>query len=191
MNQTEVHALLEQHGAIQHGHFLLSGGLHSDTFVQTALVTQHPGITERLGHSLGERFEPSKPTIVLAPAVAGLIIGHEVARYLNVPMVFCERVDGAMTLRRGFEISSDDRVLIVDNAMTDGGSKREVVEMAKSLGAEVVGVAIIVDRSSDVSLGVPLESLIALDTQEWKPEDCPLCAEGSAPVSPGSRHLAR
>jgi orotate phosphoribosyltransferase len=106
-------------------------------------------------------------------------------------MVFCERVDGAMTLRRGFEISSDDRVLIVDNAMTDGGSKREVVEMAKSLGAEVVGVAIIVDRSSDVSLGVPLESLIALDTQEWKPEDCPLCAEGSAPVSPGSRHLAR
>jgi orotate phosphoribosyltransferase len=189
MNSAEVHSLLEEYGAVQSGHFLLSGGLHSDTFVQTALVTQHPGVAERLGHGLGEKFASSDPTIVLAPAVAGLVIGHEVARYLGKPMVFSERVDGAMTLRRGFAIDGDDRVLIVDNAMTDGASKREVVELAQSLGAEVLGVAIIVDRSDNVSLGVRLESLLHLETQEWKPEDCPLCKEGSAPVSPGSRHL--
>jgi orotate phosphoribosyltransferase len=189
MNSAEVHSLLEEHGAIQTGHFLLSGGLHSDTFVQTALVTQHPGVAERLGHGLGEKFSAEGPTVVLAPAVAGLVIGHEVARYLGVPMVFSERVEGVMTLRRGLTIDGQDRVLIVDNAMTDGASKREVVELAQSFGAEVLGVAIIVDRSDNVSLGVPLESLLRLETKEWKPEDCPLCKEGSTPVSPGSRHL--
>ncbi len=189
MNETEVRALLEEYGAIQSGHFLLSGGLHSDKFVQTALVLCQPNLAERLGHGLGERFMSSGATIVLAPAVAGLVIGHEVAKFLRVPMIFCERVDGAMTLRRGFMLGADDRVIIIDNAMTDGGSKREVVELAKSLGAEVLGVGIIADRSDGVSLGVPLEALLRIETQEWKPEDCPLCAEGSTPVSPGSRHI--
>jgi orotate phosphoribosyltransferase len=189
VNATEVHELLTEHGAILEGHFKLSSGKHSDAFVQTALVLSHPGIAERLGHELGRRFEDMKPTVVLSPAVAGIVIGHEVARYLNVPHVFCERVDGKMRLRRGFEISKDDKVLVVDNAMTDGASKHEVLDLAKSCGAEVVGVGIIADRSDGVSFGVPFESLLRLETNEWDADDCPLCRQGSQPDAPGSRHL--
>lgn len=189
MNEAETRELLTEHGAILEGHFKLSSGLHSDVFVQTALVLCHPGIAERLGHELGERFVDVAPTIVLSPAVAGIVIGHEVARYLNVPHVFCERVNGAMQLRRGFNITTDDRVLVVDNAMTDGGSKKEVLDLVRSLSAESVGLGIIADRSDGVSFGVRFESLVRLETKEWDPSDCPLCRDGSQPEAPGSRHL--
>lgn len=189
MNEAEVHAVLEEYGAMQHGHFKLSSGRHSDVFVQTALVLCHPGIAERLGHELGRRFQDAGVTVVLSPAVAGIVIGHEVARYLNVPHVFCERVEGAVQLRRGFAIDRTDRVLVADNAMTDGGSKKEVIDLARSLGADVVGVAIIADRSDGASLGTRLESLVRIETTEWDAEDCPLCARGLALNTPGSRHL--
>ena len=189
MNQTEVLEVLEEHEAILKGHFKLSSGRHSDVFVQTALVLSHPGIAERLGHELGCRFADAGVTVVLSPAVAGLIIGHEVAKYLNVRHVFCERVEGAMQLRRGFHIASDDQVLIVDNAMTDGGSKKEVVDLAKSFGADVAGIGIIADRSEGVSFGVRFEALAHIATVEWDPDDCPLCRDGKDLQAPGSRHL--
>ena len=189
MNETEVLEVLEEHDAVLKGHFKLSSGRHSDVFVQTALVLSHPGIAERLGHELGCRFADAGVTVVLSPAVAGIVIGHEVARYLNVPHVFCERVDGAMRIRRGFDITGEDKVLIVDNAMTDGGSKQEVIDLARSCGAEVVGVAIIADRSDGVSFGVPFESLARIATTEWDPDECPLCRDGSELEAPGSRHL--
>jgi orotate phosphoribosyltransferase len=191
VNEPELHELLVRHGAILHGHFKLSSGRHSDTFLQTALVTKYPHLAERLGHELGARFGDSGATVVLGPAMAGLIIGHEVARYLGVPMLFCERVDGALELRRGFELGPDDRVLIADNAVTDGLSKREVIDLVKAHGADVVGVGVIVSRSDKISLGVPFETLLTLPTVDWEPDACPLCAEGSAPTAPGSRHLVR
>lgn len=191
MNEAEVLDLLEEHGALQKGHFKLSSGRHSDVFVQTALVTCYPGIAERLGHELGCRFATSGVTVVLSPAVAGIVIGHEVARYLNVRHVFCERVEGRMRLRRGFSIGSHESVLVVDNAMTDGASKQEVIDLVNEIGADIVGVAIIADRSSDVSFGAPLEALVHIGTTEWDADDCPLCSEGLPLDAPGSRHLAR
>jgi orotate phosphoribosyltransferase len=189
VNTAELHDLLERHGGVLHGHFKLSSGRHSDTFLQTALVTKHPHIAERLGHELAQRFANSGATVVLAPAMAGLIIGHEVARSLNVPMLFCERVGGTLELRRGFELQPHDRVLIIDNAVTDGLSKREVIELARKSGAEVVGIGVIVSRSENISLGVPFETLLTLPTIDWEPEQCPLCAKGSPIQAPGSRHL--
>lgn len=191
MNEAEVLDLLEEHGALQKGHFKLSSGRHSDVFVQTALVTCYPGIAERLGHELGCRFESSEVTVVLSPAVAGIVIGHEVARYLNVRHVFCERADGRMRLRRGFSIGSDENVLIADNAMTDGASKTEVIDLVREIGADVVGIAIIADRSKDLSLGAPVEALVRIGTTEWDADQCPLCREGLPLDAPGSRHLAR
>lgn len=191
MNEAEVRDLLEEHGALQKGHFKLSSGRHSDLFVQTALVLCYPGIAERLGHELGRTFEGAGVTVVLSPAVAGIVIGHEVARYLNVRHLFCERVDGTMELRRGFSVGADDNVLVADNAMTDGASKQEVLDLVARKGADVAGVAIVADRSDGVSFGVRLESLLRLDAREWDADECPMCREGMAIDAPGSRHLAR
>ncbi len=189
MNEAEVHELLTEHGAIQQGHFKLSSGRHSDVFVQTALVLSHPGIAERLGHELGERFASAAPTIVLAPAMGGVIIGHEIARHLGIPMVYAERVEGRMTLRRGFTLGSDDRVLVAENTVTTGGSQKEVIELARDHAADVVGVAAVVDRSGGVSFGVPFEVLLRVEAESWDAEHCPLCRDGSPPTAPGSRHL--
>jgi orotate phosphoribosyltransferase len=160
-------------------------------FLQTALVLKHPHLAERLGHELARHFADAGATVVLAPAMAGLIIGHEVARYLGVPMLFCERVDGTLELRRGFELSPEDRVLIIDNAVTDGLSKREVIELAHKYGSEVIGVGVVVARTENIDLGVPFRTLLTLPTTDWEPEACPLCAKGSEVTAPGSRHLVR
>jgi len=189
VNETEVHSLLEKHDAIQRGHFKLSSGRHSDVFVQTALALRHPGIAERFGHELGKRFASVGADMVLSPAVAGLIIGHEVARELHVPHIFCERVEGKMALRRSFELKPGDKVLIADNAITDGKSKFEVIELVTEADAEVVGLAVIADRSDGVSFGVPFERLVHLATTEWDQEDCPMCVDGEPLDVPGSRHL--
>jgi len=189
MNETEVHALLEEYGAIRSGHFKLSSGKHSDVFVQSALVLCWPGIAERLGHDLGARFAQLKPTVVLGPALGGVIIGHEIARYLGVPLLYAERVGDRMTLRRGFQLGSDERVLIAENTVTTGGSQKEVIELARAYGADVVGVAAVVDRSGGVSFGIPFEALLRIQAPAWPADECPLCAQGSTPESPGSRHL--
>lgn len=189
MNEAEVHALLEEHDAIQSGHFKLSSGNHSDTFVQTALVLCFPGIAERLGHSLGAKMADVEATVVIGPALAGIVIGHEVARYLEVPMMFSERVEQKMELRRGFTLGPHDRVLIVENVVTTGGSQREVIDLVGSTSAEVVGVGALVDRSSGVSFGVPYRWLLGVQPEQWEPDDCPLCSRGEALTSPGSRHL--
>lgn len=189
MNEAELRDLLERHGGVLRGHFKLSSGRHSDVFLQTALVLKHPHLAERLGHELGSRFANAGATVVLAPAMAGLIIGHEVARHLGIPMLFCERVDGSLVLRRGFALSSSDRVLVIDNAVTDGLSKREVIDLARANGADVVGVGVVVARSENIALGVPFQTLLTIPAEDWEPEACPLCARGSEPTAPGSRHL--
>jgi orotate phosphoribosyltransferase len=189
VNEIEVREVLEEHGGILEGHFKLSSGKHSDVFVQTSLVLCHPGIAERLGHELGCRFEDAGATVVLGPAMGGVIIGHEIARYLGVPMIYAEREEGRLTLRRSFALSDDDRVLVAENTVSTGGSQKEAIVLAREHDAEVVGVAAIVDRSPGVTFGVRFETLLALDAPAWNPDDCPLCRKGSNPVAPGSRHL--
>lgn len=189
MNETEIVAALEGQGAVQHGHFKLSSGLHSDLYVQCALALRWPGIAERLGHELGSRCKYTEATVVLAPAMGGLIIGHEVARQLDVPMVFSERVEGRMTMRRGFVLDPTQRVLVIEDVVTTGRSQLEVLELASGFGATVVGVGAIVDRSDGAAFGVPFESLIRMRAQNWTAGDCPLCERREAVTAPGSRHL--
>lgn len=190
MNATEALALLEKQDAVRRGHFRLSSGLHSDTYVQCALVCAHPGIAERLGHELGTRFADERPTLVLGPAMGGVILGHEVARQLGVPMVFSERVEGQMTLRRGFRIQEHDRVLVVEDVVTTGRSQREVMQIIADADAQTVGVGALVDRSEDVSFGVPFRSLVRMEAARWSPDECPRCRAGEALDEPGSRRLA-
>jgi len=191
VNQAEVLSAFERSDAIRTGHFKLSSGLHSDTYLQCALVLQHPGISERLGHELGTRLAEHEPSVVLGPAMGGVIIAHETARFLGVRALFAERVDGALALRRGFALDPGDRVVVVEDVVTTGRSPREAIDLAKEAGAEVVAVGAIVDRSSDASFGVPFEWLARVDAHSWAPETCPLCASGDEPTSPGSRHLVR
>ena len=140
MESGDVLNLLKECGALLEGHFQLSSGKRSDRYVQCALVLQSPARAGLLGVALGEKFADDRVDIVVGPAMGGLIIGHEVARFLGAKSVFTERVDGRMTLRRGFSLEPGERVLVVEDVVTTGGSAREVVELVRALGAEVVGV---------------------------------------------------
>ncbi len=191
MNATELRSSLEEHGGLLAGHFRLSSGRHSDLFVQTAAILKYPGIAERLGHELGRRFERSNVSVVLGPAMGGVIIGHEIARYLGIPMIYAEREGGELKLRRGFTLAPDDNVLIAENTVTTGGSQKETIDLSRTYDVDVAGVAAIVDRSPGVSFGVPFEVLLKIDATSWDAGDCPLCAQGSELSSPGSRHLSR
>ncbi|HVE92132.1 MAG TPA: orotate phosphoribosyltransferase [Actinomycetota bacterium] len=191
MNSSEVLALLERQDAVRRGHFVLSSGLHSDTYVQCAQVLQWTGTAERFGHELGLRLAETRPSVVLGPAMGGIVIGHEVARQLGVRMIFSERVAGAMKLRRDFSVERGERVLIVEDVVTTGGSQVEVIELVRAAGGEVAGVGTIVDRSAGVPFDVPFESLVAMEAPRWQPDECPLCAGGEPMSSPGSRRVGQ
>lgn len=177
-------------GALLEGHFRLSSGLHSSGYLQCALILQHPADAEQLGQAIAERVRRLRASVVLSPALGGVVIGHEVGRGLGVRAVFVERQDGAMVLRRGFVLSETDRVLVVEDAITTGGSTRETIQAATAAGAQVVGVASIVDRSGGrARFDVPFESLLKIDLPTYQPEECPLCAKGLPVVKPGSRPM--
>ena len=175
-------------GALLEGHFRLSSGLHSTGYLQCALVLQHPATAERLGKALGEATRGLGANAVLSPALGGLIIGHEVGRALGVRAIFAERQDGTLTLRRGFTLSESDRVLVVEDVLTTGGSTRETIQVAQAAGARVVGAAAIVDRSGGTAaFDVPFASLLPIDLPTYAPDACPLCAQGLPVIKPGSR----
>ena len=188
MDSDAVLDLFRKSGALLEGHFRLTSGLHSDRYMQSALVLQYPDLAAALGKALGERVAHLQPTAVLSPALGGIVIGHEVARALGIKAMFAERVDGNLTLRRGFSLTAADRVLLVEDVITTGGSTRETGNVATAAGASVVGAASIVDRGSDPQrLNLPLFSLVVLDVAAYQPEACPLCAKGIPVVKPGSR----
>jgi orotate phosphoribosyltransferase len=188
MPHVDVLDRLRHLGALLEGHFRLTSGLHSPVYLQCALILQHPAEAERLGQELATLMAQARPTVVLSPALGGLIIGHEVARALGVRAVFAERVDGALTLRRGFDLSPVDRVLVVEDVVTTGGSTRETIDVAKALGASVVGAAAVINRSGKENpVDVPFAALAAITPPTYQPETCPLCAEGVPVVKPGSR----
>jgi len=188
MTRDELLDLFQRSGALLEGHFRLTSGLHSPGYLQCALVLQHPAHAEALGHALGDLTRALRPTVVLSPALGGIVIGQEVGRALGVRAIFAERQDGALMLRRGFMLSETDRVLVVEDVLTTGGSTRETMQVAKASGAHVVGAASIVDRSGGgVAFDVPFHSLLAIDLATYEPDKCPLCARGLAVVKPGSR----
>jgi orotate phosphoribosyltransferase len=190
MTQDEVLTIFKQAGALLEGHFRLTSGLHSDRYLQCALVLQHPELAARLGSALAllmKELAPP-PDLVLAPALGGILVAHEVARALGAAGLFAERVDGQLTLRRGFTIGPGSRCYVVEDVVTTGGSTRETIEVARRSGGIVTAAGSLIDRSAGKSdLGVPRAALAVLDVPAWPPETCPLCAAGSRPVKPGSR----
>lgn len=188
MTEADLLSLFRRSGALLEGHFRLSSGLHSPGYLQCALVLMRPRDSEALGAALGERVRALGATHVLSPALGGIVIGQEVARALDLPALFAERVDGALTLRRGFALGPSDRVLVVEDVVTTGGSTRETMQVARAAGATVVGACAIVDRSGgNPGLDVPFHALLPMALPTYQPEACPLCAQGVDVVKPGSR----
>ena len=179
-------------GALLEGHFLLSSGLHSPKYLQCALVLQDPARAERLCSRLARAFADDRVETVVGPAMGGILVAYELARALGARAIFAEREEGRMRLRRGFRIEPGQRVLLAEDVVTTGGSLREVLALVREAGAEVVGVAALVDRTSgrDPGFGMPLTALVQLDVPTHVPEECPLCREGVPVVKPGSRTAA-
>jgi orotate phosphoribosyltransferase len=198
LKREELLRMFESAGAIRHGHFELSSGLHSGTYVQCALVLQYPRFAEKLGQALAALFSDARIEAVVSPAIGGLIIGQEVARALpeakntiggGVPALFVERdASGMMTLRRGFSLTPDQHVLVVEDVWTTGGSTQEAIRVVEEAGARVVAAGALIDRSGGkIEFEVEAQSLIQLPIASFEPEDCPLCRQGSIAVKPGSR----
>jgi orotate phosphoribosyltransferase len=191
MSSTTTESVLDRFrrvGALLDGHFRLTSGLHSSGYLQCALVLQHPGEAEACGSAIAGQTRALGAATVLSPALGGIVIGQEVARALGIRAIFAERQDGALTLRRGFTLDPGERVLVVEDVVTTGGSTRETIEVARAAGAEVVGAAAIVDRSGGQQpVGVPFVALATLALPTYQPDACPLCAAGLPVVKPGSR----
>lgn len=191
MKREEILKLFEQAGAIREGHFELSSGRHSETYVQCALVLEHPPAAEQLGRALAGSFCDLRVACVVSPALGGILIGHEVARALGVRSLFVERDrSGQMALRRGFELTPGERVLVIEDVWTTGGSTRETIGVVEQAGGLVVAAGALIDRSGGrLELNVPSRALLEMDVPSYEPDDCPLCRAGGAPVRPGSRFL--
>jgi orotate phosphoribosyltransferase len=193
---TELLDLFRERAALLEGHFQLSSGLHSPRYLQCALVLADPPVATRLGEELADLLlrdgAAHGVTTVVAPALGGILVAHEVARALGVRSMFTERQDGAMTLRRGFTLSAADRVVVVEDVITTGGSTREVIDAVKAQGAQVLAAGSLVDRSGGAAeVGVSRRSLLAVDVPLWPAGSCPLCAAGGVAVKPGSRPAPR
>ncbi len=188
MNRESVIKIFKEHGAFHKGHFKLSSGLHSEYYLQCALVLAYPKVAAKLCKELAAKFIGKKIDIVIGPAVGGITAAYEVARALGARGIFSEREDGKMILRRGFKLEPGEKVLVIEDVTTTGGSAQEVVDLANSLGAKVVGVGAVIDRSGGkAKFSVPFKSLAQLKIETFQPEDCPLCKAGKPIIKPGSR----
>ena len=175
-------------GALLEGHFRLTSGLHSPGYLQCALVLQHPAEAEACGAAIADGVRALGADVVLSPALGGIVIGQEVARALGVRAMFAERQDGKLTLRRGFSLSPGEKVLVVEDVVTTGGSTQETIDVARAADARVVGAAAIIDRSGGQQrIDVPFHALATVALPTYEEGTCPLCAEGKPVVKPGSR----
>ncbi len=180
--------ILKECGALLEGHFLLSSGRHSNRYCQCAKLLQYPDKAEQVLSVAAEKLKDVEFDIVVGPAMGGIIVAYELGRQCGKPAVFTEREDGKMTLRRGFSIEPGQKVLITEDVVTTGKSSLETAEVLKSYGAEVVGIACIVDRSAE-KLELPIYSCTKLDIESYDKEECPLCKQGIAYIKPGSRNI--
>ena len=175
-------------GALLEGHFVLSSGLHSAVYLQCALVLQHPLVAEEFGRAIADQFRSQQISTVASPAIGGIVIGHEVARALGARFIWTERQDGAMVLRRGFSVSKGERILVVEDVVTTGGSTRETIAALQANGAEVVGAASIIDRSAgQADVGVPRLALATINVASVEQTVCEACKRGEPAIKPGSR----
>ena len=187
MDREELMKMLEETGAIRYGHFLLSSGMHSDTYIQCALLLMYPEYAEKLGKALCSLFSDIDFDLIASPALGGIIIGYEVAKKANKPFVFTERNGkGEMMLRRGFTIQAGMKVLIIEDVVTTGGSVYEVRDVIEGLGGKVVGCGSIIDRS-EAPILLMLRSLLKMKLNIYDPSDCPLCKRGIPLEKPGSK----
>lgn len=186
----EILEIFNKTGGVLKGHFLLTSGRHADTYMQCAKLFVDPKQSEKLCYELAELLKSFKADIVVSPAVGGIIMGYEVARQLSLPNFFAERVDGKMTLRRGFALEKGTKVIVVEDVVTTGGSVKEVMELVKASGCEVVAVGSIVDRSNGkVEFGVPYKALLPIDVISYDADECPICKQGIPVYKPGSRNI--
>lgn len=190
MNPIEIRQVLEDKGAVMEGHFRLSSGRHSNLFAQKFRVLEHPGLAQSFGEHLAELFD-KRFDVVASPAIGAVVLGFCTALPAHARFVFSERVDGEMVFRRGFEIAPGERVLVVEDVVTTGGSAREVVDLVKNAGGDVIGVGALLDRADAAreDIGAPLKALLTVHADSWDPDDCPLCAEGKPLDDPGSRRV--
>jgi orotate phosphoribosyltransferase len=190
MNPEQVIEMLGRTGALLEGHFRLTSGLHSDRYFQCALALKDPKDACQLGRALAQPFSDTGVTMVAGPAIGGILIAHEVARSLGVRAIYSERDGGVMTLRRGFAVGRSEKVLIVEDVVTTGGSVCELIDLLRAAGASLVGAGCIVDRRGGKNkLPVHLESLLRLACRTYSAEECPMCRAGSKPIKPGSRQI--
>ena len=180
MTEQEVRELLTETNAIMHGHFLLTSGLHSPHYVEKFNVLQHPKYTQRLCEAMAEKFKDQQIDTVVGPVTGGILLAHETGKALGTRAIFTERENGKMTFRRGFSLQPGERVLIVEDIVTTGGSIKEVIEVVREFGGVPVAVSMLVDRSGGkVDFGdVPHTALLHMDVETYKPEMCPLCRQG-------------
>jgi orotate phosphoribosyltransferase len=189
MTNDQILSIFKQSNALLEGHFELTSGLHSPNYFQCAKVLQYPQYAEQLCREIAEHFQHSQITAVVSPALGGIVVGQEVGRQLSVRTMFAERKDGQMQLRRGFEITSGEKVLVCEDVITTGGSVQEVISIVQNMGGLVAGVGVIVDRSGGSAKFHNLFASMTMQVITYKPEACPLCAKGTPAVKPGSRSM--
>jgi orotate phosphoribosyltransferase len=192
LTSEEILRIFKESEALLEGHFLLTSGRHSKQYMQCAKVLQYPHHAARLGAELAQSWQDKEVDVVIGPAMGGILVAHEVGKALGTKALFTERENGEMKLRRGFELQPGERVLVVEDVITTGGSVREVLDVVRAYGAEPVGVGVLVNRSGGiVDFGVPLKALLELTIESFDPENCPLCATGIPAIKPGSRTVPK
>ncbi len=191
LSQERVLEILKEAGVLLEGHFLLTSGRHSNKYLQCAKIFQNAKYSEELCSDLAKLYKDSGVDVVIGPAIGAILISYEVSRHLGTPNIFAERDgDGVMTLRRSFEITKGQKVLVVEDVVTTGGSVREVIKLVNEAGGEVVGVGSIVDRTGGkVDFGVPYKAVLSVNVESFEPDNCPICAKGIPVVKPGSRNI--
>lgn len=189
ISKDRVLEIFDEAGVLLKGHFILTSGRHSDKYLQCSKIFRNTKYSEQLCGALAQKFAAKNIDVVVGPALGAIQMAYEVSRFLQCENYFTERQDGKMTLRRGFEIHKGQRVLVVEDVLTTGGTVKEVIEMLRGMGAEIVGVGSIVDRTGgNVDFGVPYQSVIKMDVKSYPADQCPLCKEGKIPAQkPGSR----
>ncbi len=190
LTEERVLEVLKEAGVLLEGHFLLTSGRHSNKYLQCAKIFKNAKYSEELCGALAEKFANDGIDVVVGPAMGAVIMAYEVSRHLNVPNIFTEREDGVMTLRRNFEIEEGQKVLVVEDVITTGGSVKEVIEIVKEKGGIVAGVGCVVDRTGGkMDFGTKFESVISMEVQSYEPDECPICKTGAPLVKPGSRKV--
>lgn len=190
LTKDQVLDIFRESNALLEGHFRLTSGRHSNRYMQCAQVLQYPDQTTKLCTEIVEHFADAGIEVVIGPAMGGIVVAYEVGRQLGVKAIFTERENGKMTLRRNFRIEPGQKVLVVEDVVTTGGSVFEVIDVVKEQGGQLVGVGVLVDRSNgQVEFGVPTKAVLSMEVVSWEAEDCPMCAEGLPVVKPGSRQV--